>query len=144
MTFDAALIEEAAKALYVSYVDEGGIDGLDSKTYPWETRSPKIRERFYREARAVLAVFRSRSRDAELAWDEAVEESHASGWLHDFAKSDALGRNPYRLRGRPELGFADRERRAEEAYAIFHPAEPRVMTHDFRGGFHLGFQHGRA
>src|SRR5690606_21706700 len=30
------------------------------------------------------------------AWDEAVEEMHALGWLHDFAKSDALARNPYR------------------------------------------------
>lgn len=33
---------------------------------------------------------------AERTWDEAVEETHALGWLHDFAKSDALARNPYR------------------------------------------------
>lgn len=96
--FDASLVEEAAKALYVSYVDEGGIAGLDSDTYPWETRTPKTRERFYREARAVLSVYRAHSRDAELAWDEAVEEAHGLGWLHDFAKSDALARNPYRLK----------------------------------------------
>lgn len=35
-------------------------------------------------------------RVAERAWDEAVEETHALGWLHDFAKSDALARNPHR------------------------------------------------
>lgn len=35
---------------------------------------------------------------AERAWDEAVEETHALGWLHDFAKSDALARNPYRTK----------------------------------------------
>lgn len=29
-------------------------------------------------------------------WDEAVRECHALGWLHDFALSDALARNPYR------------------------------------------------
>lgn len=96
MMFDASLVEQAAKALYVSYVDEGGIEGLDSDTYPWESRTPKIRERFYREARAVLCVYREHSRDAEIAWDEAVEEAHGLGWLHDFAKSDALARNPYR------------------------------------------------
>lgn len=33
---------------------------------------------------------------AERAWDDAVEEAHALGWLHDFAKSDALARNPHR------------------------------------------------
>lgn len=33
---------------------------------------------------------------AERAWDEAIEETHALGWLHYFAKSDALARNPHR------------------------------------------------
>ena len=33
---------------------------------------------------------------AERAWDESVEELHDLGWLHDFAKSDAFARNPYR------------------------------------------------
>jgi hypothetical protein len=28
-------------------------------------------------------------------WDEAVRECHDLGWLHDFALSDALARNPY-------------------------------------------------
>jgi hypothetical protein len=31
------------------------------------------------------------------AWDEAVRECHGLGWLHDFALSDALDRNPYRI-----------------------------------------------
>jgi hypothetical protein len=30
------------------------------------------------------------------AWDEAVRECHGLGWLHDFALSDALERNPVR------------------------------------------------
>lgn len=30
------------------------------------------------------------------AWDQCVHEVHDLGWLHDFAKSDALERNPYR------------------------------------------------
>lgn len=30
------------------------------------------------------------------AWDMAVRECHDLGWLHDFARSDALERNPYR------------------------------------------------
>lgn len=96
--FDASLVEEAAKALYISYADEGGVYGFDSETYPWETRTQATRERFYRGAHAVLSVYRRHSRDAELAWDEAVEEAHGLGWLHDFAKSDALARNPYRLK----------------------------------------------
>lgn len=33
------------------------------------------------------------------AWDEAVRECHNLGWMHDFARSDALGRNPYRVGG---------------------------------------------
>lgn len=40
-----------------------------------------------------------RRSEAEIkaeAWDEAVRECHDLGWLHDFALSDALERNPYR------------------------------------------------
>lgn len=99
MMFDASLVEEAARALYLSYVDEGGIDGLDSSTYPWEARTPKVRERFYREAHAALRVFRRHSRDAELAWDAAISESYACGWLNDWERDDMTARNPYRLGG---------------------------------------------
>lgn len=44
------------------------------------------------------------------AWDEAVRECHALGWLHDFALSDALERNPYhaaRVAGTAEAGGRD-------------------------------------
>ena len=46
----------------------------------------------------------SRTPDAHLAaakaegWDECAREAHALGWLHDWALSDAVERNPYRAR----------------------------------------------
>jgi hypothetical protein len=48
--------ERVAEAIYLVYVDEGGVDGLDSFTYPWATRTPRVRERFYRQADAALAA----------------------------------------------------------------------------------------
>jgi len=36
------------------------------------------------------------ARREAAAWDEAVRECHDLGWLHDWAKSDAISRNPYR------------------------------------------------
>ena len=44
---------------------------------------------------AVTLVGRVRPLLAEV-WDLAVRECHDLGWLHDFAKSDAMARNPYR------------------------------------------------
>lgn len=41
-------------------------------------------------------------RVAAEAWDEAVRKCHALGWLHDFALSDALALNPYRVAERTE------------------------------------------
>lgn len=39
---------------------------------------------------------RSESEVKAEGWDEAVRECHSLGWLHDFALSDALERNPHR------------------------------------------------
>ena len=36
-----------------------------------------------------------RAREAK-AWDDAVTEGFDGGWLHDVARDDLLGRNPYR------------------------------------------------
>lgn len=33
---------------------------------------------------------------AEEAWDACAREAHDLGWLHDWALSDLLARNPYR------------------------------------------------
>ena len=40
------------------------------------------------------------ARDARIkaeAWDECARQTHNLGWLHDWALSDALARNPYRI-----------------------------------------------
>lgn len=58
MTLDFdELVNEAAKALYILYVDSGQVPGLDSLTYPWETRSDKTKARFLAQARTALEVF---------------------------------------------------------------------------------------
>lgn len=80
------------------------------------------------------------------AYDAALAEIHGQnpGRMYTLAEVKRLiysldGEEPRRV------GFADRERLAHSAYAIFHPSEDqRSMTHDFRGGFHLGFLDGLA
>jgi hypothetical protein len=54
----------------------------------------------------MLRLAENLAKDAELvrlaqseAWDEAVREAHACGWLHDVALEDMLGRNPHRYGG---------------------------------------------
>ena len=44
------------------------------------------------------------ARDEASIWDEAVREMHDLGWLHDWALSDGLARNPYRSRDDEEAG----------------------------------------
>jgi hypothetical protein len=56
-----AQVEAAARAVYLIYVDDGGIEALDSTTYPWETRSAQVKDRFIRQARAALEAARDAS-----------------------------------------------------------------------------------
>lgn len=97
----------------------GEPDAADIETVPdsWAELADEIHDalggdcrgdRHLTVARAVLASDWLAARDAavarkasEKAWDEAVNETWACGWLHDFAKSDALARNAYRAEVTP-------------------------------------------
>ena len=48
-------------------------------------------------AQALAPVLAAAVREAKAeGWDECAQEVHDLGWLHDFARSDAIARNPYR------------------------------------------------
>ena len=49
------------------------------------------------EGKCWACVYDQRERAMKAdAWEECAKESHALGWLHDWALSDLLERNPYR------------------------------------------------
>jgi hypothetical protein len=71
-------VEEARAVLRAASYVQGYEDGLMDPGSEWMKDN----------------AARERAAKAE-AWDEAVRECHDLGWLHDWARSDAIARNPY-------------------------------------------------
>lgn len=50
------------------------------------------------EGKCWECIYDQRERDMKAeVWDKCARESHDLGWLHDWALSDLLARNPYRV-----------------------------------------------
>jgi hypothetical protein len=85
MTYTDA--DQRADTAYLVGYRRGGEDALTGALHP----------EFGTEWREPDGVIWKAAQEAKAeAWDEAVRTAHDLGWLHDFARSDALGRNPYR------------------------------------------------
>lgn len=68
-----------------------------------EPTCPHLSRDFYGNCWACADEQRERELKADV-WDQCAKESHDLGWLHDWALSDLLARNPYRVASPGQAG----------------------------------------